>query len=101
MTLAALEAAKRRAEETEKKLKLERERIRRLESAMRAKQTKIDRARETRQKLLIGAFVLQKSGLSAEDFVKHHVDFDVYLTRDHDRSAFGLSSINPASEKSE
>lgn len=101
MTSAALQVAKKDLEEFEIKLKQKREKIKRLEIAERAKQAKVDRARETRQKLLIGAFVLQKSGLSAEDFVKKNIDFDVYLTRDHDRAAFGLDSITPASENPE
>lgn len=101
MTSAALQAAKKDLEEFEIKLKQKREKIKRLEAAERAKQVKENRAKETRQKLLIGAFVLQKSGLSAEDFVRRDMDFGAYLTRDHDRAAFGLEPIHPTSGKQE
>jgi hypothetical protein len=63
-------------------------------AAARAKQAKEDRALDTRQKLLVGAFVLSKSGMNAQDYAAQSPEFLAWLVRDHDRQAFGLAPVS-------
>lgn len=63
-------------------------------AAERTKQAKEERALDTRQKLLVGAFVLSKSGMSAEDWAAQSPEFLAWLTREHDRQAFGLAPVS-------
>lgn len=62
-------------------------------AAERAKQAQAARALDTRQKVLVGAFVLAKLGVRAEDWAAQNPDFQTWLTRDHDRQAFGLPTL--------
>ncbi len=59
-------------------------------AADRTRKAKEARALETRQKLLVGAFILSKAGLSASEYAASTPEFMVWLARDHDREAFGL-----------
>ena len=63
-------------------------------AAERTKQAKEERALDTRQKLLVGAFVLSKSGMSAEDWAAQSPEFLAWLTREHDRQAFGIAPVS-------
>jgi hypothetical protein len=62
-------------------------------AAERTKQAKEERALDTRQKLLVGAFVLSKSGMTAQDYAAQSPEFLAWLVRDHDRAAFGLPAL--------
>lgn len=70
-------------------------------AAERTRQAKEARALDTRQKLLVGAFVLSKSGLSAADYAVQNPDFLAWLTRDYDREAFGLLALTPEQQQEE
>lgn len=94
MKSSALSAADKRIEEIELKLQKERYRRKRLVAVERNKQAKAERALDTRQKLLIGAYVLSRSGLSATEFAQSDSGFSAWLSRDHDRVAFGLPTLS-------
>lgn len=68
-------------------------------AAERTKQAKEERALDTRQKLLVGAFVLSKSGMTASDYAAQNPEFQSWLLRDHDREAFGLLPLLAEQEK--
>lgn len=70
-------------------------------AAERTRQAKEARALDTRQKLLVGAYVLSKSGLNATDYAARNPDFLAWLTRDYDREAFGLSALVPEQQQEE
>lgn len=63
-------------------------------AAERIKQAQAARALDTRQKVLVGAFVLSKSGMSAEDWAAQSPEFLAWLTREHDRQAFGIAPVS-------
>jgi thiamine pyrophosphate-dependent acetolactate synthase large subunit-like protein len=62
-------------------------------AAERTKQAKEQRVLDARQKILVGAFVLAKLGVSPEDWAAQNPDFQTWLARDHDREAFGLPAL--------
>ena len=93
--LTSIEATKKRVADAELKLKQQKELLRRQLAAFQAKVSKAERVLDARQKLLIGAYVLSKSGLSATDFARSDPGFSVWLSRDYDRVAFGLPTLSP------
>ena len=44
----------------------------------------------TRKKILLGAYILEKSKMSPDDFEKLVKEMDTFLTRPNDRKLFGL-----------
>lgn len=52
-----------------------------------------ERKKETRRKILVGAYYLDKARVSSENFDKLKQDMDEYLTRNSDRALFDLALI--------
>lgn len=81
-------------DKTEARLKKLEERKREIEAKMqqiRARQSATERKKDTRRKVLAGAFLLEqveKGEYSKSDFLRH---MDAFLTRDIDRALFGIS----------
>lgn len=86
-------------EALEKKLAQAKERARRIEAARKARESKSERLKEDRRKMLIGVAVLHlvKKGEISEGKLLALVDAG--LTRDSERALFGLPPIaRPAPE---
>lgn len=74
-----------------------------------SKQTKQERARDTRRKVLLGAFVLHRLEKGQDDFSKNHLrdwlkkELPGFITRDDDAALFDdllkKPSAKPSSEK--
>ena len=54
------------------------------------------RATDTRKKILVGAFMLDRMARSEETNAKVLGQLDQYLTRTDDRELFGLPAMAPA-----
>lgn len=85
-------------EEKLKKLKAQKEQA---ERRARAIEKKRERAKDTRRKILLGAFFLEqmKNGKISTDWVKNQLD--PFLKRNADRELFGLSPIMVVEEPKE
>jgi large subunit ribosomal protein L7/L12 len=87
-TIATLEA----------KLKQAKAKKQLIEAQKRTAQAKAKRAEDTRRKVLMGAFVLERleaGGVSAQSFQHGGKLFSSWLTRDDDRALFGLPPETP------
>lgn len=80
----------------ETKLKQERAKKQKMEARKKSAETKAMRATDTRKKILIGAFMLDRMAKSEETKTKVLGQLDQYLTRADDRELFGLPAITPA-----
>lgn len=80
----------------ETKLKQEKAKKQKLEARKKSAETKAMRATDTRKKILIGAFMLDRMAKSEETKTKVLGQLDQYLTRVDDRELFGLPAITPA-----
>lgn len=68
-----------------------REEQKRFESVARARESKAARAVDTRRKILLGAYLLERAGGSVADtLVVQGLAFADWLTRDTDRALFDL-----------
>ena len=87
-----------RIEALEKKLKQEKARKAQIESRKRIATAKIERQKDTRKKILVGAVILTKVERGEWQKEDLWAILDASLTRDDDRALFGLSSSasNPA-----
>lgn len=85
-----LKAAEARILAAREKLQQEKARKQQIEARLRTAERKKARSLENRQKLLIGAAILNqmKTGKIQRDTIMAMLDG--YLTRDHDRAAFNL-----------
>ena len=62
------------------------------DSRVKAQEEKITRAADTRRKILVGSFFLQRAATD-EQKEKLRALLDPYLTRTHDRALFSLSPL--------
>jgi hypothetical protein len=86
-TIAALEI----------KLKQAKAKKQKMEAMKRAAETKAQRAQDTRKKILLGAFLLDRMEKSPEYAAKVMPGFDAFLKRDDDRALFDLAPLPTAS----
>lgn len=91
MPLTAAQRARARADALAAEAAQARAKAQRLEAAERAKEAGVRRAEDTRRKILLGAYVLQKM-----PHIAHDVDFSEWLTRDDDRRVWGLQPLPEA-----
>ena len=93
--MTALDAARARAQDLAKKAAQAKAKAQKLEQKIKSLEAGKARAIETRQKILLGAYLLaqaKKTG-SGYDFSRMtfgEVTLDSYLVRDDDRQIFGL-----------
>ena len=85
--------------ELEKKLTELKARQRAEEARQRATQSKVERARDTRRKILVGAFVLDQLGSAgAVQLAIQGRSFSGWLNRNDDRALFDLPPSSSAPE---
>ena len=85
--------------ELEKKLTELKARQRAEEARQRATQSKVERARDTRRKILVGAFLLDQLGAAGVvQLVVEGRSFSAWLTRPDDQSLFDLPPSSSAPE---
>ena len=77
----------------EDKLKQEKAKKQKIEARKRTIESKVQRATDTRRKILVGAFMLDRMAKNEETKNKVLGQLDQYLTRDDDRELFGLSPL--------
>jgi len=70
-----------------------------MEAMKRAAETKAQRAQDTRRKILLGAFFLEKMEKNPEYAAKVMPGFDAFLKRDDDRALFDLAPLPKPAEK--
>ena len=83
----------------QEKLKQEKAKKQKMEARKKQAEVKIQRATDTRKKILLGAFVMalhEKNGIHAGQFTYESESFASWLTRDDDRALFGLSVLPKA-----
>ena len=91
-----LQKAKERAEELAKQAKQARAKAQRLEAKARAVQAGADRSRDTKRKVLLGAYLMAQVKAQGWDLSALHIGQQPladYLTREEDRALFGLPPI--------
>ena len=81
------------------KLKQAKAKKQKMEAMKRAAETKVQRAQDTRKKILLGAFFLDRMEKSPEYAAKVMPDFDAFLKRDDDRVLFDLAPLPKPAEK--
>jgi large subunit ribosomal protein L7/L12 len=77
----------------EDKLKQEKAKKQKIEARKRTLESKAQRATDTRKKILVGAFMLDKMEKNEETKTKVLSQLDQYLTRSDDRELFGLPQL--------
>jgi hypothetical protein len=77
----------------EDKLKQEKAKKQKIEARKRTLESKAQRATDTRKKILVGAFMLDKMEKNEETKIKVLGQLDQYLTRTDDRALFNLPAI--------
>ena len=91
-----LQKAKERAEALAKQAQQARVKAQRLESKARAQQAGVERSRDTKRKVLIGAYVMAQAKAQGWELAALHIGQQPladYLVRDEDRSLFSLPPI--------
>jgi hypothetical protein len=92
----ALTPAQKRVVDLEFKLKQARNAVQKAAARQRAREVGVKRKIENRQKLLVGAFVLDqmhKSGLGVSLLTYDGATFNEWLKRDDERELFGLEPL--------
>ena len=88
----------------EEKLKQEKAKKQKIEARKRTLESKAQRATDTRRKILVGAFMLDRMAKNEETKTKVLGQLDQYLTRDDDRELFSLPPLpappTPAADSS-
>lgn len=74
----------------EEKLKQEKAKKQKVDAMKKAAEVKLQRTQDTRRKILIGAFMLDRMEKNEETKTKMIGQLDQYLTRADDRQLFGL-----------
>ena len=88
---SALHKLESAIDQQKKKLAQLRARKQAIEARKRAAETKEKRAKDTRQKILLGSFVLAHANVvNITDLAIEGTAFADYLSRDDDRALFGL-----------
>lgn len=77
----------------EDKLKQEKAKKQKIEARKRTLESKEQRAIDTRKKILVGAFMLDKMAKNEETKTKVLGQLEQYLTRADDRELFGLAPL--------
>lgn len=77
----------------ETKLKQEKAKKQKMAAIQRAAETKALRANDTRKKILLGAFMLERMGKNPDYAAKAVAGLDGFLKRDDDRALFGLAPL--------
>jgi len=77
----------------EDKLKQEKAKKQKIEARKRTLESKAQRTTDTRKKILVGAFMLDRMVKNEETKTKVLGQLDHYLTRSDDRELFGLPPI--------
>lgn len=85
MTTKTLTAAQKRVAALEEKLKQAKAKASQAANKIKAKEQAVNRRLDTRRKILIGAFVLEKHAQLVSS-----TEFDAWLTRDDERALFNL-----------
>lgn len=91
-----LEKAKERAETLAKQAQQARAKAQRLEAKARAQQAGAERSRDTKRKVLLGAYVMAQAKAQGWDLSALHIGQQPladYLVRDEDRALFSLPPI--------
>lgn len=102
---AKIEIAQKRAAAAQEALKKAQAAKRLIEQRQRARESKIERSKDARRKILIGATVLDGMRAGAMDSAAVKMMLDRYLSRDDDRALFGLAPrtvpVQPQEQKYE
>lgn len=77
----------------EEKLRQEKAKKQKIEARKKHLDSKAQRTADTRKKILIGAFMLERMEKNEETKTKLISQLDQYLTRASDRELFGLSPL--------
>lgn len=85
----------------EAKLKQEKAKLAQIEAKKRTSDAKKRRAEDTRRKLLIGAFYLNKAEQNDTTKSKLFAALDGYLTRPEDRALFDLQPLESSQPKAD
>lgn len=80
----------------ETKLKQAKAMKQKIDARKRAEASKIQRAQDTRRKILIGALVMESMGRDNDTNQRMLARLDKYLTRTDDRALFELPNNKPA-----
>lgn len=91
-----LQKAKERAEALAKQAQQARVKAQRLEAKARAVQAGAERSRDTKRKVLLGAYLMAQSKAQGWELASLHIGQQPladYLTRPEDRALFGLPPI--------
>lgn len=91
-----LQKAKERAAELAKQAQQARAKAQRLEAKARSVQAVAERSRDTKRKVLLGAYVMAQAKANGWNLKELHIGQQTladYLTRDDDRALFGLPPI--------
>lgn len=67
-----------------------------IDARKRAEASKVERAHDTRRKILIGALVMKSMESDDETNQRMRARLDKYLTSENDRALFALPNIKPA-----
>lgn len=81
------------------KLKQAEAKKQKMDAMKRAAETKAQRAHDTRKKILLGAFLMERMGKSPEYAAKVMPGLGEFLKRDDDRALFGLAPLPKSTEK--
>ena len=88
---AKIDAAQKRAAAAQEALKRAQAAKRLMEQRQRARESKAERAKDARRKILMGAMVLDGLRTGAMDRAAVTMMLDQYLSRDDDRALFDLA----------
>lgn len=77
----------------ETKLKQEKAKKQKMEAMKRAAETKAQRAQDTRKKILLGAFLMERMEKNPDYGVKVIAGLGEFLKRGDDRALFGLEPL--------
>jgi ferric-dicitrate binding protein FerR (iron transport regulator) len=91
-----LQKARERAEELAKQAQQARAKAQRLEAKARAQQAGAERSRDTKRKVLLGAYIMAQAKAQGWELAALHIGQQTladYLTRDEDRALFSLPPI--------
>lgn len=89
MATKAIESVQKKLDAAQEKVKQLKARQAAMLARQRAKETRERRTRETRQKILIGAYILKHR---SDDEIRQMLNS--YLEEDRDRELFGLPPLN-------
>lgn len=83
----------------ETKLKQAKAKKQQIEARKRAVEVKAKRSQETRKKILLGAFLMDRMEKNPDYAAKAKPGIDAFLKRDDDRALFGMAPLPKPAEK--